>query len=534
MKKMKSVWAAVGASLLVAACGGGGDGPTGTQNSNPARGELMQSPPPRITSLTAADYNAKLSATETGRSLLTLSTGSSTGTVPCGVDVQYLKYGTVGGQAEATTASAALMVPTGTHPLCTGPRPIVLFAHGTTVEKRYNLADFTDTTNPAYGQAQLLASLFTAQGYIVVAPNYAGYDSSTLAYHPYLVADQQSKDMLDALAAAKSALPTLISGATASAKLFVTGYSQGGHVAMATHRALQTANIPVTASAPMSGPYALAYFSDAIVGGMVNAGSTVLLPMLVSGYQKSYGDIYTSTADYYESAYATGIESLFPSSYTTTTLITSGKLPQLAAFSSTSPAPVFNSVTPLTAGGTAGQLALWASGFGASNLFKNSMRAAYLTDAATNPDTTIAAPATPANTLRQRLKQNDLRSWAGPASTEPMLLCGGSADPTVYYAANTTVMATIWSAKVTAGLVSTLDLDSAVGTPGASNPFYGAKAGFQAANTAIYTAAYNANFAVTADAVAADVAGQTAVVSNYHGGAAPFCTAAARGFFSQF
>jgi len=532
MNFTKSTWAAVGAALLVAACGGGGGGSAGTQNDAPGRGQLMQSPPPRITSLTAADYNAKLIATPTGQSLLTLSTGSATGTVPCGVDVQYMKYGTVGGNAEATTASAALMVPTGTDPKCTGARPIVLFAHGTTVEKRYNLADFTDTTNPAYGQAQLLASLFAAQGYIVVAPNYAGYDSSNLSYHPYLVADQQSKDMMDALAAAKTALPTLISGATASTKLFVTGYSQGGHVAMATHRALQTAGIPVTASAPMSGPYALAYFSDAIVGGRVNAGSTILLPMLVSGYQKSYGDIYATSADYYETPYATGIESLFPSAYTNTTLITSGKLPQLAAFNSTSPAPAFDSVTPLTAGGTAGQLALWKSGFGASNLFKNSMRVAYLTDVAANPDSVVAAAATPANTLRQRLKQNDLRTWSNPGA--PILMCGGANDPTVYYAANTTVMATIWSAQVTAGLVSTLDLDAAAGAPGPTNPFYGAKAGFQATNTAIYTAAYNANFATTSDVAAATVAGQTAVVASYHGGAAPFCTAAARGFFSLF
>ena len=63
MKFSKSTWAAVGAALLVAACGGGGgSGPAGTQNSNPGRGELVQSPPPRITSLSAVDYNARLSA----------------------------------------------------------------------------------------------------------------------------------------------------------------------------------------------------------------------------------------------------------------------------------------------------------------------------------------------------------------------------------------------------------------------------------------------------------------------------------------
>ena len=32
-----------------------------------------------------------------------------------------------------------------------------------------------------------MAAVFAAQGYIVVAPNYAGYDGSTLDYHPYLM-----------------------------------------------------------------------------------------------------------------------------------------------------------------------------------------------------------------------------------------------------------------------------------------------------------------------------------------------------------
>lgn len=528
MKFTKSTWAAVGAALLLAACGGGGDGSAGTQNAAPGRGELMQSPPPRITSLTASDYNTKLSATATGQGLLTLSTGSPTGSVPCGVDVQYLKYGTVGGKGEATNASAALMVPTGSDPKCTGARPIVLFAHGTTVEKRYNLADFTDTTNPAYGQAQLLASLFAAQGYIVVAPNYAGYDSSSLSYHPFLVADQQSKDMIDALAAAKTALPNLISGTTASTRLFITGYSQGGHVAMATHRALQTLGVTVTASAPMSGPYAMGLYGDAIVGGQVPAGSTVLMPMVINSYQKTYGTLYTAPSEYYESAYAGGMEAAFPGSYTSTTLVTSGIVPELALFSSTAPTGI-PGVTPPTSG-TASQNALWAAGFGTASLIKNEVRQAYLTDATINPNTAgnTVPPATPAHPLRVALKTNDLRSWTtGPA--RPMLLCGGSGDPTVYYAANTSIMAGIWSAQVTGGLVKVLDVNSA---PTAGDGFDTARGGFQQALTKVQTDAATAAATAGGDATAQATAAGKATLAFYHGGVAPYCTAAARGFFA--
>ncbi|NBT92604.1 MAG: alpha/beta hydrolase, partial [Betaproteobacteria bacterium] len=100
----------------------------------------------------------------------------------CGVDVNYIKYTTVGAMGEATDATAALMVPTGSDPRCTGPRPIVLYAHGTVPHKKYNLANWTDRNNPAFDESVFIAASFAAQGYILVAPNYAGYDSSSLSY----------------------------------------------------------------------------------------------------------------------------------------------------------------------------------------------------------------------------------------------------------------------------------------------------------------------------------------------------------------
>ncbi len=95
------------------------------------------------------------------------------------------------------------MVPSGSDAACTGARPILLYAHGTSTDRAFNMASLS-TSNP---EAIAIALEFAAQGYVVVAPNYAGYDTSSLTYHPFLVADQQSKDMIDALKAARSALP---------------------------------------------------------------------------------------------------------------------------------------------------------------------------------------------------------------------------------------------------------------------------------------------------------------------------------------
>jgi dipeptidyl aminopeptidase/acylaminoacyl peptidase len=143
---------------------------------HPARPwRLIQNPPPRTAFFTAGDFTAKLNASANGRNLLAIA-----GTPKCGIDVQYIQYGTVGGTGESTDASGALMTPSG-GPDCTGSSPIVLYAHGTTIVKSFNLANLLDESGAAYAEAALIAATYAAQGYIVVAPNYAGFDSSKLA-----------------------------------------------------------------------------------------------------------------------------------------------------------------------------------------------------------------------------------------------------------------------------------------------------------------------------------------------------------------
>src|ERR1700722_3627861 len=248
-------------AALLCACGGSSS-PTATVATSTAHGTLAVSPPFRIASLTAATFQAELAGTSSGAQLLQI-----TGKPSCGVDFYYVKFWTVGGAGEVTMSSGALMVPTGAAPACSGPRPIVLYAHGTQTNKALNLADITNTSNT---EGALIAAMFAAQGYIVVAPNYAGYDISTLGYHPFLNATQQSGEMIDILTAARTALPSTFGAATTeSGQRFITGYSEGGHVAMATLRAMEATGINVTAAAPMSGPYALEAFFDAVMFGDV-------------------------------------------------------------------------------------------------------------------------------------------------------------------------------------------------------------------------------------------------------------------------
>lgn len=494
---------------IFAACSSGDDDQPAPADSapttEPARGSLIQSPPTRTASLTPSTLLDAVSSVPEAQQLLELIASPK-----CGIDIHYLQYNTVDPAGAATTASAAMMIPTGTDSACQGPRPIVVYAHGTQVERALNLADITDEDNL---EALLVAAVFTAQGYVLVAPNYAGFDSSTLSYHPYLNADQQSKDVVDALTAARSALPTSFAPTvTDSGKLFVTGYSQGGHVAMATHRLLQQSGATITASAPMSGPYAIAAFADAVFYGQVSRTTPLFLTYTAVGYQRAYGNVYTSPTDLFEARYATGIETLLPSAVPRTQLFAEGKLPRDQLFSSTPPDPSYAQYTPAT---TPADLAdVFAAGFGPDNLVTNSFRLAYLQDAQAHPDgafptVTDGQPAaSPANGLRQAFKTNDLRNWT---PTSPVFLCGGNEDPTVFYT-NTQLIQDYWTATGVTTEVRVLDLDSSV-TP--DDPYAARKLGFAVAKAAL-----------EADG------GSAAVRESYHSTLVPpFCLSAVKSFF---
>ncbi len=524
------------AAALLCACGSSSG--TAAVATSRAHGTLAVNPPFRIASLNAATFQAELAGTSSGAQLLQI-----TGNPSCGVDFYYVEFWTLGGAGETTESSGALMVPTGAAPVCSGPRPIVLYAHGTNTNKNFNIADITNTTNT---EGALIAAMFAAQGYIVVAPNYAGYDISTLGYHPYLNAEQQSGEMIDILTAARAALPNTLSSATSdSGKLFVTGYSQGGHVAMATQRALQAVGATVTGVAGMSGPYALEAFGDAIFFGNVDLGSTVFSPLLSTSYQKAYGNIYTTPSDLYSATYVSGIEALLPSATALNTLFSSGLLPETAVFDSTTPVVNVPNQAALSAELTAllsvpgsanyplpptAQTPLFAAGFGSPYLINNTYRVAYALDAATNPDGAVPTPragvplaaAAPTQPLRLAFYKNDLRNGAW-APTSPTLLCGGDADPTVFFSVNTGTMAAFWSPLVQAGLITVLDVN---GTPG--GPFAALQTGFQesqAAQLAYYESAAGGSLS--------PAAAQQLIVQGYHTSVAPFCTAAARAFFSQ-
>ncbi|MGJ7916350.1 alpha/beta hydrolase family protein [Massilia sp. LXY-6] len=489
----------LGLGLLLAACSGGtttGGTPVGVTNPAPlpglARGSLV-------------GQAASVAVNVGGNSLATLSPSvlagflesAQTGTLAvagqpqCSVSVYRVHYNTIGGAGETTDASAAIFVPSGSGNSCSSSRPVLLYAHGTSLQKSYDMADIANNT-----EARLAAAVFAAQGFIVVAPNYAGYGGSSLGYHPYLDRIQEAADMIDGLRAARSSFDAI--GVRDSGKLMVTGYSQGGYVALATQRAMQelgNAEFTLTAAAGMSGPYAIARFGDDLFGGAPRDGATVIVPTIINAAQHASAAIYRTPADVYEAQYATTIVDLVPGTLGSSELVSQGKLPESSLFAADS--------MPQAPGHT--------QYFGANNLIRSDYRAGYLADMALHPcDQSATAPlnCAPQHNLRKWLVRNDLRSYL-PAA--PTLLCGGHDDPTVPYF-NTTATAAYFRARGAA--ITELDIDD---KPSLNDPFRSAKAGFVTARTLLRAAN-----------------GDGAVASSYHAGlVAPFCMAATRDYFQS-
>lgn len=469
-------------ALFIAGCQLNQPDTVGTGPRQGAVPTLLRDGWAQTASLTPVSLSEKLKLFEEGRWTLEVA-----GPPSCGVDVYHYEYNSVDGKGAAVTASGALMVPTGADLKCAGHRPIIVGLHGTVTDKPYNLADLSGE-NPASVRALAWAGVYASQGYIVVAPNYTGLDTSTASYQSYLHAAQQTEDVLRALAAARELLPQV--AGSSSDKLFLVGYSQGGWLAMATHREMEARGLKLTASVPMSGPYALTAVTDDAFAGRPVQGSTMFIPLIVRAYQNAYGDLYTTPSEFFSAGFADGVATLLPSDTPLATLIQDGQLPATALFpvpSATLPgvsASVRNTLGSDSPAKVPAQFAsIYATGFGANFLLNENVRIDYLEDMQANPDGAWSMkgdggpPQTSGNPFRRAIIRNDLRGWTPKAH---MLMCGGPGDAVAPFRYGGQFMMRYWSDPRRAprpGVVSLLDIEAPIA---ANDAFEVLKADFEA------------------------------------------------------
>ena len=246
---------------------------------------------------------ARLSATRTAR--LVRSQGLPARRARHGVSAYRLRYETVGVDGAPASASALLVLPRGRRRLAT-----VAYEHGTLVRR----ADAPSQGLDSF--ASTAAVLYGAAGFATVAPDYLGLGSGT-GPQAYLHARTEAGASIDALRAARAFAAR--HGRRLDRRVLVTGFSQGGHAAMALAHALQRGAAPpfrLRALAPVSGVFDLQDAElPAILAGNLDARiSAYNLSALLISWQPIY-HLYGSAGDAFAPDYAEQVGQLFDGSH---------------------------------------------------------------------------------------------------------------------------------------------------------------------------------------------------------------------------
>lgn len=315
--------------VLLSGCGGNDDG----AEASPPPPVAAPSPAPAAPAQngsnlkTAADVGAPLSTVQLDGFVAESTAAGFAAASRCDVQMVDITYSTVAPDGlTPVDASGVVMLPTGA--ACPGPFPLVAYARGTDLDKARAMA------TPGDEEAQLVAAMVASQGFVVAATDYLGYARSTWPEHPYLHADSEASANVDALRAARGVAAQRNIGL--NGKVFVTGYSQGGHASMATQKAIETSlgtEFALAGAGHMSGPYDLVGSVQEALAKLPlgDLGSTYYIPFAVTSLQKVYGNLYTTPSEFFRSPYDATIETLFPapSDVSLQDLIAQDKLPLL-------------------------------------------------------------------------------------------------------------------------------------------------------------------------------------------------------------
>jgi hypothetical protein len=212
------------------------------------------------------------------------------------------------GERRARPTSATGMVSV---PRAQGPLPTVVYQHGTSVSF-YDAPSNPDIVGPLSERGESFEgppsnAVFAGNGFIYVGADYLGLGDSSVPRERYFHAETEASAGTDLLAASRQVLADL--HVRQSGDLFIFGYSQGSHAAMALHRALQEAHVDVTGTA---------------IGGVLLdpekwfltgfTSQTVTLPVYMSlillTYDEIY-DVYERRTDVFRQPYAATVGDLF-------------------------------------------------------------------------------------------------------------------------------------------------------------------------------------------------------------------------------
>ena len=273
---ISSVVRRAGALALVAAlaaCGGGSGSADIGKPPDPVpapelSGRLESSV--SLGALSVADIAAALAAKES----------LAEGVVPRYSVTSYrLEYQTTDADGKQVRASGMVSVP---QKAAGAKSPVLSYQHGTI----FRDAEAPSNNAVASEVAVVLASL----GYIVLAPDYVGFGASKGTPHPYLLSGPAAAATVDFLTAARTWRGQ--ANVADNGQLFLTGYSEGGYVTLAAHRAMQAGGSPhlqnLRMVVPGAGPYNVQTTMDGLVD-LVSDEQPVIGALINPGFLRYLG-----------------------------------------------------------------------------------------------------------------------------------------------------------------------------------------------------------------------------------------------------
>lgn len=218
-----------------------------------------------------------------------------------GIDVFRMNYKTINSHGEESFASGAVVIPTGAD----GPFPMSVYNHGTSIAKQ---------DVPSYESTELNIGVINGStGYVMVLPDYLGMGDGP-GRHPYQMYTPTVTATVDMMRAVKTY--SMDNDINLNEQVFLFGYSQGGHAAMAVHQDIEKIyadEFTVTASAPMSGAYDM---SGAMVDIMLSDepySVPFYLPYILLSLQDLYMP-YDGPSDFLKAPWDTTLPPLYDGS----------------------------------------------------------------------------------------------------------------------------------------------------------------------------------------------------------------------------
>ncbi len=213
-----------------------------------------------------------------------------------GIEAYKVLYETIDTDGTIDTASGLMVIPI---PEVDNQQfPFLAYQHGT-VSNRNAVPSNIETGE------RVLIYYFAGQGYYTTAADYLGLGESNRLIHPYIHADTEASAAIDLVEAAKAY--TTEQELLTSEQLFITGYSQGGHAAMAMHKALNdtgVAGLTVAAGSHMSGPYNMSGELNLATDPNRIYQFPSYLAWIIVGYQSVYGNLYDDLSEVFLPEYA--------------------------------------------------------------------------------------------------------------------------------------------------------------------------------------------------------------------------------------